>query len=419
MQCPIPNTHKRLLEIHRLWHQTLVNYFEPEGFRVNLNATIQSIRNLTFALQNEKKVFNNFDEWYGKWQEKMKNDKVMKWLNKSRVTIVHMEDLKTKSLARVTIYHYFEVFKADIGIPIDLPYEMIAIYLKDNKYIKDYHIKNDYVLKVERKWVVDTLPDKELLNALSYCYGFLNKLVIDAHNELNCDINECDIKDELHQHKVKVLSSGILSCMESANEIRTSKISLRTLENIRLKQKTVKKDEDIIEEAVDRYNLNDIDFDDKDEDIISHAKKIIELSKNVLKKDKFHMPMLLLRIPDKGMVPYGSSIPEDRSDKYIFMEEIAKIVNKLNVDGIISIFESWLSSDLESFSKGIPIENHKNKKECIHVSVVTKNGIRENYITPFKRNKNGEIIFDQTTKSEGDVLNFMKPIFKVWNNQNE
>lgn len=32
MKCLIPNTHKRLLEAHRLWHQTLDNYFDPEGF---------------------------------------------------------------------------------------------------------------------------------------------------------------------------------------------------------------------------------------------------------------------------------------------------------------------------------------------------------------------------------------------------
>jgi hypothetical protein len=122
MKCLIPNTHKRLLEAHRLWHQTLDNYFDPEGFRVNLNATIQSLRNLTFALQYEKKVFKNFDDWYNNWQDKMKNDELMSWLNNSRRKIVHMEDLKTKSIARVTIYHYSEIFKADIEIPIDIPY---------------------------------------------------------------------------------------------------------------------------------------------------------------------------------------------------------------------------------------------------------------------------------------------------------
>ncbi len=77
-KCKIENTHKRLLESHRLWHQTLDNYFDPEAFRVYLNATIQALRNLTFALQNEKSEITGFDEWYTKWQDKMKKDSVMK-----------------------------------------------------------------------------------------------------------------------------------------------------------------------------------------------------------------------------------------------------------------------------------------------------------------------------------------------------
>jgi hypothetical protein len=100
------------------------------------------------------------------------------------------------------------------------------------------------------------------------------------------------------------------------------------------------------------------------------------------------------------------------------MEEIVKKIEELNVDGVISIFESWLSSDNESISKGNPIENHKDKKECIQVGVITKNGTKKNFITPFKRDENGEIIFDKTIESVEDTLNYMKPILKVWNNEN-
>ncbi|NLD48310.1 MAG: hypothetical protein GX660_14140, partial [Clostridiaceae bacterium] len=111
VRCLICNTHKRLTEAHRLWHQAFENYFNPEGFRVNLNATIQALRNLTFALQSEKTVIPNFDDWYLNWQEKMKHDNILKWLNDSRVTIVHQRDLETKSVARVAIFNYSELLK--------------------------------------------------------------------------------------------------------------------------------------------------------------------------------------------------------------------------------------------------------------------------------------------------------------------
>ena len=58
--CPIPAAHRRLKEAHLLWHQTLDKYQEPDAFRANLNATIQALRNVTFALQAEKHSIPDF-----------------------------------------------------------------------------------------------------------------------------------------------------------------------------------------------------------------------------------------------------------------------------------------------------------------------------------------------------------------------
>lgn len=62
-KCPLPATHRRLAEAHLLWHQTLDNYQDPDAFRANLNATIQALRNVTFAIQSEKHAIAIFDEW--------------------------------------------------------------------------------------------------------------------------------------------------------------------------------------------------------------------------------------------------------------------------------------------------------------------------------------------------------------------
>jgi hypothetical protein len=42
VRCPLPQTHRRLIEAHLLWHQTLDRYSDPEAFRANLNATIEA-----------------------------------------------------------------------------------------------------------------------------------------------------------------------------------------------------------------------------------------------------------------------------------------------------------------------------------------------------------------------------------------
>ena len=64
-QCPIPKTHRRLVEAHLLWHQALEHYQQPELFQANLNATIQALRNITFVLQSEKNLFSQFEDGIG------------------------------------------------------------------------------------------------------------------------------------------------------------------------------------------------------------------------------------------------------------------------------------------------------------------------------------------------------------------
>jgi hypothetical protein len=64
---PAPPTHRRLAEAHQLWHQALDLYHDSDAFRANLNATIKSLRNITFVFQKEKGAIPDFDAWYAKW----------------------------------------------------------------------------------------------------------------------------------------------------------------------------------------------------------------------------------------------------------------------------------------------------------------------------------------------------------------
>ena len=101
--CPLPEPHQRLLDAHRLWHQCESNYTSPDGFRVNLNATIEALRNTTFVLQKNKAKIPNFDAWYIKWQDHLRKDQVMRWLVNARNRVVKQGDLDTLSTARVKL----------------------------------------------------------------------------------------------------------------------------------------------------------------------------------------------------------------------------------------------------------------------------------------------------------------------------
>src|SRR5690349_1236783 len=107
-ECPVPKSHRRLQEAHRAWHQAAHLYSDPDGFRVNLNAAIQALRNVTFILQSEKHNIPSFDTWYPSWQQRMKEDNVLRWSVDARNRVVKQGDLETESVARVHVTFTWE-----------------------------------------------------------------------------------------------------------------------------------------------------------------------------------------------------------------------------------------------------------------------------------------------------------------------
>lgn len=63
--CPLAAVDKRLSDAHRLWHQADRDYFDPDGFRLAAQNTIQTLRTVTFILQKNKRVVPEFEGWYG------------------------------------------------------------------------------------------------------------------------------------------------------------------------------------------------------------------------------------------------------------------------------------------------------------------------------------------------------------------
>lgn len=411
-------THRRLLESHRLWHQTLDNYFDPEAFRVNLNATIQALRNLTFALQNEKSEIIGFTEWYGKWQDKMKQDSVLKWLNSARVEIVHKCDLERKSIARVAIFNYEEIFKADIDLPIDIPEYKIALYLRKKGYISDENILLDCVLKVERRWVADGLVNYEILDALAYCYGFMYKMVEDAHLMTGSNIENCPLCDTLHQNlQINYSSLGIPNCMIISNSIRTKQISLKSLETKEIIEKKVSINDELVNKAAKRYkrkkDSNNLQF--KSDDLVQFGKNLMEMAKNVLAKDGYHAPMVFLFDKNNKIILYKMIVPENKSDKFVMIQQVARDVKSTGAEGIIFLCESWVTSDIESYLKGIPTELHKAKKECLTAHIASKSKVNTILVLFFSRNKLGKIKFDEIEESKVEFSGMLAPIIKIWN----
>ena len=54
--CPLAAVDRRLQDAHRLWHQAEESYFDPDGFRIAAQNTVQTLRTVTFILQKHKRL---------------------------------------------------------------------------------------------------------------------------------------------------------------------------------------------------------------------------------------------------------------------------------------------------------------------------------------------------------------------------
>ena len=170
----------------------------PMDFRLAVQNAIQTLRSVTFILQNHKAVIPNFAQWYGdyadekhgkrgKWQERVHADPLMRWMVDARNRIEKRGDLESHSIVRAEIIASYLDESPRIDVPAHLfqNTETLLRGIPDN--LLGQHIRRTGVVRIERRWVENTLPDHELLDATAIYYGKLTELVHDAHRQIGPD----------------------------------------------------------------------------------------------------------------------------------------------------------------------------------------------------------------------------------------
>lgn len=399
-KCPIPQTHSRLLEAHIHWHDVVENYHNPAMFNMYLNTCIQSLRNITFIMQSEKKNIPNFDEWYQRKQAEMRLDIYMKWLNDARTEVVKRGDLEKESVALVSFRNWLDYPLGEMSIPPCIPVEDCAALI-GGTFKELPKGMGDVVLCVERRWVISELPEYDVVEILARGFGYLNRLIMDAH--FQCGINITNNKLDVY---------GRPKCMASFKNERFAHYSITNNAVIRVEFEPSKDPMVPISKVIEHYGKENIPINnDNSGDIYRHAESMMEMGKVILKKDKQHGGIVFIYVPDAPIVVCQCN-PPDRDTKYIMYREIASIVEQKGASGVIFISEVWLL-DMDEYD-GSRISESEHRKEGLAVHVLTKNGPFREYMTPFSRDENGEIVIGETRVSEDGTTYFIKPIYDVW-----
>lgn len=414
-ECPIPNAHRRLADLHQLWHQTLAAYGDPDGFRVNLNATIEATRNVTFILQSEKSAIIDFDVWYARWRDLYKADEVMRWARDARNTIVKQADLATTSVAVAKVHDNLDFARMEMKVPAVVPTEAIATALVKSAPQDVRQMLPYYLVSVERLWMAATLPEHELLDALAYAYVRLLALIQDAHQKAGSDIATCSRASAIHSAEAVELGD-LPSCMRVTREARTVRVSLRDQRPLGTRVAHFHYDAKRSEENAQRYKIKSLKFDiDGEPDAEVAAGHMVELAKRVLVRDRYHERMVFVRAEGKHWTPI-TIIARNRQEKYALMRMLASEVERLRADAVIEIGEMWSSTMSTLEATGLLPADAPDREEELTVSVAQPGRRLKRWVTPFTRGKRGRIILGETTLQDIRAY-YLEAVFKVWESQ--
>ena len=307
-------------------------YHEPLAFIAQVDATIQALRNFTFTIQNHKSSIKDFEKWYEPWQERLKKDLYLKWLHKTRTSVVHEDILTTTSNAVVTVLNSHAERLITKHFDIMEPTEKLIEY--GTEMANETPALKHAMGIIERHYLF-TVDDKEVaaLEVLGAGLAAMRMIHIDLANyvrskgTINGDLPDLSKIYDSPAEKLRVIFKLRDGSVLTDNSFSVSRRDL--LKNSELAKK--------------RYGSiklkNRLDSDDK----FIMLRGQFEIAKKIFSIDGHHLPMMQVKSQETMSMIMPSY--RDRAEKILFMENLAKIVKEKGITEIILTTESWTHDD--------------------------------------------------------------------------
>lgn len=410
-QCPLSAVDRRLADVHRQWHEAERGYFDPESFRVAIQTTIQTLRTVTFILQSNKRLFSNFDPWYESWQVKLRADPLMRWMVEARNKIEKVGDLETHSFVRAEILASYYEEGPHMEVPAELFQNPIELFSSLSNQELKQHIFKDGFLRIQRRWVENSLPDYELLDAVGIAYGKIAELVDDAHRQLDLE-PPTTMDDDVNCTQGKESRGGRLPCMIGHSDVRSHNIWLATGQTMTIEQKTVDFDRENAERVAAKYGLDPKDiFQSADPTAETTLNDLFATGRKMFVCDGYHQTIAFLLNSARPISMIALDVQE-HGEKYLVMRQLASEVVKHGADGVIIIGEVWsaIYDPSKPYRRAV---DASEKKEFLTATLVTKTGDPIQLYAPIKREGNATTLGETEMVRDQAQIAFA-PIYKAW-----
>jgi hypothetical protein len=416
--CPLAAVDQRLADVHTIWHQAEAAYFDPTGFRLAIQNAIQTLRTVTFILQKHKSIIPNFASWYGdgqqpgKWQKRFNAEPLMCWMRDTRNKIEKQGDLEAHSVVRAEIIASY----LEEGPCIEVPAHLFDGAEKLLKSVPDSlireHIRKNGALRIQRRWVENTLPGYELLDAVAIAYGKIAELVHDAHRQIG--LNPPYVI-KASGETIDLRSTGWrIPCMIGHKQPRTLLFSLKDFSQTVFRSIIFEgpKTEAEIAAVLERYDGNPFGtlnrgFRDK-EDL---AAAYFSVARTVFLRDGYHQSFLFLFRDLQLLMVIGLNT-EDVLSKYLIMREMAHKAITTGADTVILVGEAWsaCASELRPYER--PADSSV-RTEVLFLNLVSKDGVALDFVADIVRD--GQAFSLGNTQILKDSALFqLAPFYESW-----
>jgi hypothetical protein len=183
--CPVPSTHDKLSEAHYFIHEMIAKYHFLHEFRYSLSAFFQAARNVTFFLQKELGQAEGFEDWYAPLQVRMGNDENLKLLNDKRVETAHIKSLEVASQMFLGHFKYGKPHGGLLMPMSPMSYSMdVFMFGRESSHlwVHPHRMWDGEEFGIRRKWMLEEIKDKELVEFCVSCWETIGEVVGTAHS---------------------------------------------------------------------------------------------------------------------------------------------------------------------------------------------------------------------------------------------
>jgi hypothetical protein len=408
---------RRLADLAHILANCEATYFEPELFRRNANHFLQTARTVTFLIQKNKADIPAGDKWLDEhMREPWRADQRMRWAVESRNTIEKVGDLELHSVLDITLMAgYLEEEDVRIEVATDeLLGANVRSLVRFAKAKMPSAVADNSMIRIERRWIANTLPDWELLSAFAYIFARHFEMCRQLSNYLQSPFPAAITVP------ASLDSSGNRARHVHYVMVRDGAVGHVTTERMSTDLTAFKPPAELRDFLDGRVGEG---WPQSLEDLIDYHSGMAETTFRVHGN---HMPMLFLYDADFKPVDYVTTNFEERRDKYLFWRSIASRVLILKPKVLIWVCEGWTRKKQfdKSFSHEDMLRSMGNiddipiTGEFLGMSVVTDDGrIRERHwvIARDKSTEKASLVApteDSLIASE-DVPNYLAPVLRA------